>query len=374
MNDDDLRGIRRHLHKHPELSGEEKNTRDFITQSLKNVGLEKFTTVGETGILVSFNSGKPGKSLLIRADIDALPIEEENSFEHRSVTEAVSHKCGHDGHTTILLGLADDLLQRPIQKGEVHLLFQPAEETGTGAKKVLEDENFRLKPDYAFALHNIPGYPLHQILSKPGSFTAAVKSLIIKLHGHTSHAAEPEMGNNPGLALAEILQLSQSLLQEDVSRDDFRLVTMIYASLGERAYGTSAGYGEVHFTLRCWQNAEMKKLEEQFMGKVKSICDKHDLRLETEWLEVFHANHNNQETFEKIKLAAEKAGLDFKELKEAFKWGEDFGLFTEKFNGAMFGIGAGTDSPALHNADYDFPDEIIGTGISMFRGIINESL
>lgn len=374
MNEDELKAIRHHLHQHPELSGKEKNTREFILHQLEKTGVEDIKTLADTGIIATFSAAEPGPCILIRADIDALPIEEENEFSYRSESDKISHKCGHDGHTTILIGLADSLQQQPIKKGKLVLLFQPAEETGSGAAKVLEDPAFDIQPDLVFALHNLPGYPLHQVVCRRGSFTSSVKSLIIKLRGKTSHAAEPEKGINPGLAIAEILQLRDRLSLPDPEDANFALISLIHVLMGEKAYGVSAGYGEVHLTLRTWTNERMKELEHQLLRELEGIGEKHQLGLETEFLEVFHANQNNDRAFEVIKKAAEKADLKFEERPQPFRWGEDFGLFTERFPGAMFGLGAGENTPALHNPDYDFPDALLPTGVRMFRGIIDESL
>ena len=166
-----LERLRKDFHAHfPELS-----TKEFKTAAKIQDYLEEFTTsemrkVGETGTLAIFNSEKKGKTILVRADIDALPILESNTFNHRSVVKNVSHKCGHDGHTAILLGLARALTDYPLEKGRVILLWQPAEETGKGAMEVIKDNFFKnLSIDYAFALHNIPGYDYHKVILKKGS-------------------------------------------------------------------------------------------------------------------------------------------------------------------------------------------------------------
>ena len=234
--------LRRHLHTYPEVSGQEYKTAQFVAARLRKyqptILLEQ---VGGTGIIAIFDSGKEGKTLLFRAELDALPIQEVNDFAHRSVYPTISHKCGHDGHTTILLGLAQYIAKQPIQNGQVILLFQPAEEDGTGAEKMLADPKFKgIQPDYVFAFHNLPGYPLHQIVWKKGSFTAAVKSIIIELIGKTAHAAEPEKGINPTLAITEILAKTNALSNNQPDRQDFALITPVHIEMGSIAYGVSA--------------------------------------------------------------------------------------------------------------------------------------
>ncbi|MDZ7845571.1 MAG: M20/M25/M40 family metallo-hydrolase [Owenweeksia sp.] len=254
----------------------------------------------------------------------------------------------------------------------MHLLFQPGEEDGYGARAVLADPDFDIQPDFVFALHNLPGYPLHQVVCHEGIFTPAAKSVIFTLKGKTSHAAEPELGLNPDLAVSEILQLRKELSQPDSERDDFRLITTVHLTLGEKSYGVSAGYAEVHLTLRSWENGVMDDLQKELITKTKAICNQYKIKLEEEWLEEFSSNKNDHQSFEIIKEAAAAENLHFLDKNSGFKWGEDFGLFTDQFSGAMFGLGAGKDHPALHNPDYDFPDELIESGQRMFTSIVKQ--
>lgn len=374
MSLEELRKFRRHLHQHPELSTRETETQQFVKSQLQKLNCEKLLEIGGTGLAIFFKGKDRGNKILLRGDMDALPIQEVNDFEYRSQNEGVSHKCGHDGHTTILLGVAQHLSENAITRGEVCLIFQPAEENGRGARAILEDQNFDFKADRAFALHNLPGYKMHEIVCRKGSFTAAASSVILKLQGKTSHAAEPEKGIGPGQAISDILRLIDELSIKEVEKKDFQLITLVYITAGEKAYGVSAGYGEVHLTLRTWNNKVMEELKSKLLRRVGEICKQHHLQLEDEWLEIFHANENDDEAFDIIKESAHQNDLAFEVRETPFKWGEDFGLFTEKFKGAMFGVGSGIDTPALHNPDYDFPDEITETGIKMFTTILEKSL
>lgn len=366
--------FRRFLHAHPELSDFEFNTQQSILQFLQRHNIQTANSVGKTGVLVTFDSGKAGEHLMIRGDIDALPIQEINDFDHQSIYPGISHKCGHDGHTSILCGLAISLHNSPIICGKVSLLFQPAEENGHGAVGVLLDSAFDINPDFVFALHNLPGYALHQIVCREASFTASVKSIIIKLQGKTSHAAEPELGINPAQVVSELIQLFHRLSKPDPSFPDFRLCTPVYIRLGEEAYGISAGDAEVHYTIRSWSNQEMQLLCKELVLEIENICKSASLKYEISWTQEFAANQNHREAVDVIQSSAAELGLLYHERPYPFKWGEDFGLFTERFKGAMFGIGAGKEHPALHNPDYDFPDELIKTGIDMFRRIIDTRL
>ena len=322
-----------------------------------------------------YKGKEDGKSILFRCELDALPIQEINSFDYKSLYEGVSHKCGHDGHMAILCGMSKKLHENPLEKGTVMLLFQPAEEDGNGAKRVLNDANFdAIKPDFAFALHNLPGFKKHQIVIKENTFTCAVNSMIIQLNGKTSHAGEPENGINPALAIAEIIQVFNSKINTDVSSKKYCLITPIHINMGEKAYGVSAGYGEVHFTVRSNSNAQMRIIESNLEENVNEIASKYNLKTKIEWTESFQANENNSEAVNFIRKSASSLNLDILEKELPFTFGEDFGLFTQHFKGAMLGLGSGENTPSLHNPDYDFPDEIIQTGIQLFHQITKEIL
>jgi len=372
----DLIQLRKEIHQNPELSGFEKETAKRVVNFIKPFGPDEIiTNVGGDGILIVFNGKEPGKTVLFRAELDALPIQEVNDFSYKSLTDNVSHKCGHDGHATILCGLAKKLSSDRPQKGRIILLFQPAEENGMGAVAMYNDEKFKpYHPDLAFALHNLPGYPKNAIVVKDNTFTCAVNSIIIKLKGKTSHAAEPEFGLNPGQAIAAIIQSFERKNQPDFKSDDFAVLTLIYAHLGTKDYGISAGNGEVHYTFRRTRNDRMLELETTLEKTARIIAAQYKLDIEIEWTQQFKANENSSEAVDIVRKAVTNSGLTKIERDAPFKWGEDFGLFTEHFSGAMFGLGSGENVPALHNPDYDFPDEIIQAGIDIFYNISKVAL
>lgn len=369
---DNIIELRRLLHSLPELSGLEKGTSGIIRDFIKFTNPDGLITeVGGNGIIATWRSKIPGPVILFRADMDALPIQESNEFRHKSIHPGISHKCGHDGHMAIVCGLALMLAEKGPAKGTIHLLFQPSEENGMGAEKVLNDTKFKsIKPDYVFALHNIPGYPMHSVIVREGSFSAAATSIIIDLYGKTSHASEPEKGINPAMAVSEIFRDCKALEINEPADDDMQLVTPVYAILGEKAYGTSAGRASVHFTLRCRDNEKLNKLKMKIEKLVMEIAVRHRLKADFNYIETFYANENDKESVEFVRKAADKLELKVFEKDSPFKWGEDFGFFTSAYKGCMFGLGAGENCPALHNPDYDFPDEIISTGVNVFYEIM----
>jgi amidohydrolase len=365
--------LRKKLHQNPEVSGRETQTAKIIFTFLEKYAPDEIiTNVGSNGIIAIYKGHQSGKNVLFRCELDALPIQEINTFDHRSVNNGVSHKCGHDGHMAILCGLAIELSKNRPDKGMVILLFQPAEEDGSGALKVFTDPKFTFKPDFVFALHNLPGFAKNQIIVKNGTFTCAVNSIIIKIKGKTAHAGEPENGINPALAIAAITTQFNDEIQADIDQDKFCLITPIYSKMGKKAYGVSAGEGEIHFTVRSNSNLHMQHIEKLLESIVEKIAMQHQLEFKVKWTQSFQANENDKSAVNYIKKAAQTIGLATLERSAPFSWGEDFGLFTQQFTGAMFGLGAGINTPALHNPDYDFPDETIATGVAVFHQISKE--
>lgn len=371
----ELSKVRRYLHQFPELSGHEYQTQRFLHKRLQELNAQELLEVGGTGLLMSFDSGQRGASILLRCDIDALPIQEINDFAHRSLKDRESHKCGHDGHATIMLGVALHFSEHPPAEGKVSLLWQPAEEIGVGARAVVEDEKFRGRHyDWVYALHNLPGYPLGEVICKPGRFSAGAISVSIKLFGQTSHAAEPEKGLNPGESLARIMLLAGELTHNNPNSEAFQLITPIYAQMGERSYGVSAGFGECHFTLRAWSLKKLRKLQDQFMSGVDDLLKNRHLIPEIDWFEEFYPVDNHAAAVDFLEQLCRGKSYPFRKIKEPFKWTEDVGLIISEHKGALFGLGAGEQSPALHNADYDFPDELIPKGVELFTGLVSKAL
>lgn len=364
--------LRKELHQNPELSGEEFNTvsriREFIgthnpTRLIENVG--------GNGLMAVYEYDRKGPVIFIRCELDALPIAEANTFGHRSHVKGISHKCGHDGHMAIVAGLITWIRKQDFKSGKIVLLFQPAEETGKGAIEVINDERFRtLNPDYIFALHNIPGESLNSIITVKSGFSAEVQSLAIHLSGKESHASEPENGINPSLAIPDILKGLSGLNVPDPSRGDFTILTPIHICMGEKAYGISPGNGEIHYTIRTWDEVILKKVKKEIVDIIKGTCQCHELSYKLDWIEYFPASVNKEVCNERIAEAVRLNGLKLIERPYPFKFGEDFGWYSKEYNTAMFGLGAGTNCPALHHADYDFPEEIIGTGVRIFASII----
>ncbi|NND73517.1 MAG: amidohydrolase [Ilumatobacter sp.] len=367
--------FRRDLHAHPELAHHETGTAERVVRLVAPLVPDRILTgIGGTGVVVTFDSGVPGPVQLFRSELDALPIVELDVEGHGSRTDGVSHKCGHDGHTAILAGLAMRLAADRPARGAVHLLFQPAEETGTGAAAVLADPAFdAIRPDFGVALHNMPGFPLHAVVVKPGSMTCAVRSIVIRFTGRTAHASEPEKGENPSLAVADLLRECDGMHVPDMRSPDFRLVTPVHVRIGSVAYGVSAGDGEVHLTIRTVDNAGLAELQRSITTLAHRLGDRDGLRVDVDVVEDFAANMNDPGVTERVRRAAVACGFEVISPDVGMRAGEDFGLFSERFPCCMVLLGSGEDHHPIHNPHYDFPDELIDTGVELFDRVVRQA-
>ncbi len=367
-------GLRRELHRHPELSGKEKQTAGRIREWLEKQQPDQIMEgLGGHGLAAIFDSGKPGPTVLLRADLDALPIDEVNTFPYKSENPGVSHKCGHDGHMAILSGFAMLLKNHRPQQGRLVLLYQPEEENGQGAAKVIGDKQFdQIRPDYAFALHNLPGFRKKAVIMRKGPFASASKGMIIELKGKSSHAAHPEQGHSPVHMMTDLISGLMDIPKAKSHFRDFVLLTIIHARLGEVAFGTNPGKGVVMATLRTYRDDDMDVLNKKACDLARELSKKHDIEIDISYTEEFPATKNHPEASELVFEAIHRAGVETEEIESPFRWSEDFGHFTGAQKGALFGIGSGTDHPSLHNHDYDFPDEILETGIRMFYHIADQ--
>jgi amidohydrolase len=363
--------LRHKLHKFPELSGMEKGTADIIVDFLRKYKPDEILqNIGGYGVAAYYHFGD-GPTVMLRCDLDALPVHEDGNLEYKSQKKGVSHKCGHDGHMTIMSALAPWLSIKPFDRGRVILLFQPAEETGQGAKAVIDDPVFeKLEPDYVFALHNLPGYNKHSIIIGEGQMTPTVSSMAIKLGGSGSHAAEPDKGINPTLAVSTLNMAITGLANKEVSGPSYSMITPVHTIIGSRDYGISPGDGEVHFTLRTWNEEAMNELRIDIEKVVSDTCTLHRLEYQIEEFDYFPSVVNSRECNDIVTRAAIKSVLDIQILDRPINFGEDFGFFSQKYPCSLFGLGAGEEALPLHHQDYDFEDELIETGIKIFKQII----
>ncbi|MGQ7844601.1 amidohydrolase [Granulosicoccus sp. 3-233] len=369
-----LTALRHDFHRQPEISGHEEQTAARIVQELSTMGADLiWKNLGGHGVAAEFRGKEDGPTVMIRCELDALPIVEQSTLPYRSEIPGKAHLCGHDGHMCIVLGVGLGLMQRP-SRGRVVLLFQPAEETGVGAQAVIEDPRWpQIRPDYAFSYHNVPGRPLAEIGLRQGPANCASRGMQIRFHGKTSHAAAPEDGISPGQAMASLVQQFSTLSTGSISDSDYALCTLTHVRLGEPTFGVAPGEGEMRLTLRCMTDTGMAEL----IGQVETMLDaiSEPLDISITWHDIFPSSENDVEATDIARQAARVRGLDIHEMDQPMRWSEDFGRFAlQGVKSTMMFLGAGESQPQLHNPDYDFPDALIPTGTELLLDTIHRVL
>lgn len=364
----DLVAFRRELHRFPEISGEEAATARRVVEFLADSNPDEVLTgLGGHGVAVVYDSGRPGPTVLFRSELDALPIEERSGVPHSSTVPGKSHMCGHDGHTTILTALGRQFGRRRPARGRVVLMFQPAEETGAGAAGVTADPRYgRIRPDFAFSLHNLPGTPLGHVRLKQGVVNCASRGMRILLDGKTAHASMPETGVPPTFAVAALLPELTGLSHGSFGDDDFALVTICHARVGDAVFGIAPGHAEIRTTLRTRLDERMDALVAAAERLARRTAERHGLACTIDYDEVFVASLNAPEAVARLRAALDAEGIAHDEGELPMRASEDFGLFGRDSKSAMFYLGAGENMPALHNPDYDFPDDLIPIGAGVF--------
>lgn len=372
----DLTDWRRALHQRPELSGAEEQTAATVTTMLRALAPDQIITgLGGHGVAAVFNGAQPGPTVLFRSELDALPIPEISDLPHRSLNPGLGHMCGHEGHSTILAGLARLIARQRPARGRVVLLFQPAEETGAGAAAVIADPKFgAISPDYAFALHNLPGLPLGHTALAAGPANCASRGLKLTLTGKTAHASMPEGGLSPALALSRLIPALMALGPGGPVEPGFRLVTITHATMGEPTFGVAPGNAELWATIRTLTDDDMEGLLDDFAAALLRFAHTSDLQLSHAEHDIFAACHNDPEATAILTRAIQNFGLPLSTAGYPMRWSEDFGQFGRIAKSAMFVLGAGVDSPRLHNPDYDFPDALIGPGVGVFHRVLRDLL
>lgn len=368
--------LRHALHRHPELSGQEVETARTVARALHDLGPDQVIAgLGGHGVAAVFAGGAPGPTVMLRAELDALPIPETSGVAYASRVAGRGHLCGHDGHMAILMAVAEELARRRPASGRVVLMFQPAEEDGSGAAAVLADPAFApLRPNWAFALHNMPGLPLGEARISAGPANCASVGLRLRLLGRTAHAATPGTGLSPVPALLALIPKVLAFSRDGALDAEFRLVTLTHLRAGVAGFGISPGEAEMNLTLRCLEDGPMAALKDEVMAMASDVARTEGLDLEASWHDDFAACFNDALAVDRIEAALLGAGIPFGPA-EPMRASEDFGRFRQPGTAAaMFLLGAGVDHPALHDPRYDFPDALIGIGARVFLALLRDLL
>ena len=372
----ELTEFRRALHQKPEVSGEEVETARTIVSALRPLSPSRILTgLGGHGVAALFDSGKPGPTVLFRAELDGLPIEELSDAPWRSQIPGKGHLCGHDGHMTMLLALGRLLSRKPVASGRVVLMFQPAEEDGSGARAVVADPAFaEIAPDWAFAIHNEPGRAFGYVSTRAGLINCASRGLAIKLSGKTAHAANPEDGLSPARTVSDLIPALSALGTGGALDDTFRLATVTHARIGEATFGIAPGDAIVHVTLRTARDEAMEDMATEARSLAEGLAQRDGLAVSFEVKDDFAASINDAEATAVAVAAMDAVGAANGDDGLPMRASEDFGVFGWGAKAAMLCLGPGEDHAALHNPDYDFPDDLIPIGAALFDRIARDLL
>ena len=365
--------LRRNLHAQPELPDNEAQTAETIVVFCRKAAPQAqiFEHIGGHGLLVRFEGSGDGLHLMLRCELDALPITETTKLTYASQNHHIAHSCGHDGHMAMLCGAALYLATHPPQKGSVSLLFQPAEETGAGARRMAPElRALGFSFDYAFALHNLPGTALGEVIWYPDTYAAASHGIEVEFIGKTAHASEPQNAITPTFAVMETIQAWMELIKPSGLFSDFILITIINVEIGEAAYGTTPGHGFLRATFRGNRQEDLDKLHQMAVAQMEQIAAAHHLKTIYRLLDIFPATVNHKEANNIALSAARSQGLSIKQSPAPLAGSDDFAFFTTEAKAAFFDLGAGCQHPPLHDSGYDFPDALLPVGTDLWIALI----
>ena len=376
----DLTAWRRDIHAHPELAFEEHRTADLVAARLAAFGCDVHRGLAETGVVASLRVGNGARAIGLRADMDALPLQEFNSFEHRSRHDGKMHACGHDGHTTMLLGAARYLAETLNFDGTVHFIFQPAEEGFGGGRVMVEQGLFdRFPVDAVFAMHNRPGLPVGKFATRPGPMMAAAASFDIHVVGRGAHGARPESGIDPVLAAAHIVTALQSIVARNTSPHDAAVLSTTQIHAGN-AYAVIPEEAVLRGTARAFRAAVMTEIGERMRAVAEGVAQGLGAEAKVDFREIYPplVNHADQTRFA-ADVAAELVGEENVERNgPLIMASEDFSFMLNARPGAFVLIGNGEGQweggCEVHNPNYDFNDRVLALGASFLAKLVETHL
>ena len=377
----EMRHWRQHLHQFPETAFEETQTAQFIAAKLTGFGLDVHQGLGKTGVVATLSAGNSDKKIALRADMDALFIQEQNTFSYKSCHDGKMHACGHDGHSAMLLGAAKYLSEHRHFNGTVYFIFQPAEEGRAGAKQMIEDGLFEQFPaDCVFGMHNFPDIPTGHFAVKAGAMMASFDCFEITLTGQATHAAMPHLGNDAIVAAAQLITALQTIVSRTVNPADSAVVsiTQIHAGNTWNALPESV---LLRGTFRCFSTTVKTLIAEKITHLVKGICASFDVSADICFNPEnagYPVTFNTEaETAIALKAASTVVGAGCVDQQPIPSMGsEDFAFMLQEKPGCYIWIGNGSseNSCLLHNPHYDFNDEILSVGAAYWVKLVEMKL
>ncbi|MER9614916.1 MULTISPECIES: M20 aminoacylase family protein [unclassified Mesorhizobium] len=372
----ELAAARQHLHAHPELSFQEHETAAYVAERLESWGYEVTRNVGGLGVVGRLRQGS-GRSIAIRADMDALPITEATNLPYASQASGKMHACGHDGHTTMLLGAAEYLARTRHFNGTVNLIFQPAEEAGkgSGAQAMIADGLFERFPcDAIFGLHNHPGAPTGSFLMRAGPLMAASDTVTIRIAGRGGHASRPHLTVDPIVAAANIVMTLQTVVSRNVNPIETAVVT-VGTIHGGTASNVIPEHAEITLSVRSFSAEIRDRLEQRIRNIAALVAQAHGATVEIEYERGYPVVVNSErETSFATDIAVELVGQDKVSVCPLIPGSEDFSYFLEHKPGCFLRLGNGEDSAILHSSKYDFNDGNLTVGAALWARLTERFL
>jgi amidohydrolase len=371
---------RRHIHSLPECGFDVVHTAEFIANKLESFGIEVVRNIGQSGVVGILRSGDGKASIGLRADMDALHIQEKNTFDRRSQHQGKMHACGHDGHSTMLLGAACSLSANRDFNGTVYFIFQPDEEHGKGAQAMIDDGLFeRFQIDAVYGLHNLPGLPEGVLSIRPGSLMASESSFEVVLKGGGGHAAMPHLNADPLIAGAQVVLAIQAVVSRQLSAIDEPAVISVTEFVTNGTVNVIPSQVTIKGDCRCFNEDTLKKIEISLERVVSGICQAANIEYEFEFINSFYALINSElETQHAIDAACTALGAhNVISSCEPLTISEDFSSMLKVKPGCYALMGNGTESVggcALHNPHYDFNDRVLEKGVAYWVQLTQNQL
>lgn len=364
---------RRHLHQHPELSFEEYETANYIEAELNKMSGLTVTRPTKTSVLAVLKGGKAGRTVLLRADTDALPITEENTFEFKSQNDGVMHACGHDGHTAILLGTAKLLSEHPEDvTGEIRMIFQHAEEFGPGgAEELVMDTPLMEGVDVVTGLHLNSQLPAGVVAVKAGAFMASPDMLELTIKGKGGHGAHPEETVDPIAVGAQVVTNLQHVVSRHVGAQDALVVTIAKFQAGT-THNVIPDTAELMGTVRTFDPELRQKAPKLIERVIKGVCEAHGATYELKYEFGYRPLINTDWVADELRdIALEQVGAERFQVSKPTMGGEDFSAYLEKAPGAYFNVGSGSDSADSkwphHHPRFTIDEDALETGVHMLH-------
>ncbi len=368
-----LVALRRDLHAHPELGFAEQRTAGIVAEFLTALGIEVHRAIGKTGVVGVLRRGDSARSIGLRADMDALPMNDDGSQPWKSTRDGVCHACGHDGHTVMLLGAAQALAASGAFNGTVYFIFQPAEEGLAGAQAMIDDGLFRRFPcDAVYAVHNWPGLPLGSAQTRAGPIMAAADRFDITVQGGGGHAAQPHLSPDTLLATSELVVQLNTIVARAVDPCEPALLTVTRIQ-GGFSHNMIPAQASITGTVRTFNPQVQDVVEQRLRQMAEHVTAAHGLQAEVRYHRYYPATINSAPEATIALQAARAAGLTAEEAAKPALTSEDFSFMLQARPGAYLWLGAG-DSRPLHHCAYDFNDEVIPSGIRWFCAVVQETL